>query len=345
MNYKASLFFFLVVLNFWSFNLKAESVWVKYGNQVFRGVGDAKAISLSESGVATATGPLSILWNPARLNSEDIRSFVFAHQERFAGAVTFDIFGLDLRQRSESHWSLVIIREAVQGIPKTTDALLYQTGSLDDPEERVLSSNITFFNQSQWAGVIGFATFRGDWQLGGNTKVLIHQLGQYSGWGIGFDIGASKRLSKNNVFGVSLRDVTTSWIVWDSGTVERIAPELRLGDAHSLAFETLPLNVSVMGTIVFSVESKKKKSDNFIRSFGAQFRSGIELNYSNKLNIRFGRNPISGYSSGLGLVFDFGEIDYAFVPSPLGTVLGTSHYVSLNLKLEALDSFFGILGK
>ena len=148
MNYKTSLFFFLVVLNFWSFNLKAESVWVKYGNQVFRGAGDAKAISLSESGVATATGPLSILWNPARLNSEDIKSFVFAHQERFAGAVTFDIFGLDLRQRSESHWSLVIIREAVQGIPKTTDALLYQTGSLDDPEERVLSSNITFFNQS-----------------------------------------------------------------------------------------------------------------------------------------------------------------------------------------------------
>ena len=100
-----------------------------------------------------------------------------------------------------------------------------------------------------------------------------------------------------------------------------------------------------MGTIVFSVDSKKKKRDNFIGSFGAQFRSGIELNYNNKLNIRFGRNPISGYSSGLGLVFDFGEIDYAFVPSPLGTVLGTSHYVSLNLKLEALDSFFGILGK
>ena len=146
----------------WPFYVKAESIWVKYGNQVFRGVGDAKAVALSESGVAAATGPLAILWNPACLSSNTDRSLVYAHQERFAGAVTFDIIGLDLKQRSKSNWSLVIIREAVQGIPKTTDALLYETGSLDDPAERVLSSNVTFFNQSQWAGVIGFASSRGE---------------------------------------------------------------------------------------------------------------------------------------------------------------------------------------
>ncbi|MBF89612.1 MAG: hypothetical protein CMG75_08085 [Candidatus Marinimicrobia bacterium] len=345
MIYKYVLLAIFISTSFYSNYLKAESIWVKYGNQIFRGVGDAKAIGLSESGVAAATGPLSIIWNPARLNSVDERSFIFAHQERFAGSVTFDIFGIDLQQRSESNWSLVLIREAVQGIPKTTDALLFGTGSLDDPEERVLSSNVTFFNQSQWAGVIGFATSRGEWNLGGNTKVLIHQLGEFSGWGIGFDVGGWKRLSTNNVIGISIRDITTSWVIWDSGTVERISPELRLGDAHSFNFDVFPLKVTTMGTIVLSMEGKKKNDDFFIGSFGSHYRLGLELNYNNKLNIRCGRNPISGFSTGLGFIFNFGEIDYAFVPSPLGTILGSSHYVSLNLKLEAIDSFFGILKK
>lgn len=327
-----------LVLVSWIFPLRGESVWVKYGNQVFRGVGDAKAIALSEAEVASATGPLSILWNPARLLERGSRSLAYAHQERFAGAVSFDILGIDLKERAESKWSAVFIREAVQGIPRTTGALLYETGSLDDPSERILSSNVTFFNQSQWAGMIGFATARDDWQLGANAKVLVHQLGNHSGWGIGFDFGATKSIMPNNVFGLSVRDVTTSWIVWDSGTVERIAPEIRLGDAHSVSLQNLPLEIRGMATAVMSLGGRTRNDDFSLANIGTHFRVGVEVNYRERLNIRFGRNPLSGYSTGLGLGFDFGEIDYAFVPSPLGTILGNSHHLSLNLKLDALHS-------
>ena len=346
MNSRTSSFLsWLLVLGTWLFPLMGESVWVKYGNQVFRGVGDAKAIALSESGVAAATGPLAILWNPARLSGEAPRSLVYAHQERFAGAVTFDILGVDLKERPNSSWSLVVIREAVQGIPRTTDALLYETGSLDDPTERVLSSNVTFFNQSQWAGVVGFAADRGEWRLGGNAKMLIHQLGQYSGWGVGFDFGATRSFFPNNLFGISVRDVTTSWIVWDSGTIERIAPEVRIGDAHNLSLENLSLQINAMATAVLSLGGKTRNDDFAIGSIGTRLRAGAEVVYKKNLRIRVGRNPLSGYSAGLGFGFDFGEIDYAFVPSPLGTVLGSSHYVSLNLKFEALHSLRSKLGR
>ncbi len=336
--------FSFIILTFF-FPLRGESIWVKYGNQVFRGVGDAKAIALSEAEVASATGPLAILWNPARLHGESPRSLVYAHQERFAGAVTFDILGVDLKERPTSKWSLVVIREAVQGIPRTTDALLYETGSLDDPTERVLSSNVTFFNQSQWAGMVGFATQRNDWKLGGNAKVLMHQLGEYSGWGMGFDFGATRNFSPNNVFGVSVRDVTTSWIVWDSGTVERIAPEVRVGDAHSVILQNVPARINVMATAVMSLGGKTRNDDFAIGNIGTHFRAGAEIVYGENLRVRLGRNPLSGYSMGLGLGFDFGHIDYAFVPSPLGTVLGSSHYVSLNLKLDALSSLQSRLGR
>ena len=51
--------FSFIILTFFP-SLRGESIWVKYGNQVFRGVGDAKAIALSEAEVASATGPLAI---------------------------------------------------------------------------------------------------------------------------------------------------------------------------------------------------------------------------------------------------------------------------------------------
>ena len=335
---------YLLVFGIWLSPLKGESVWVKYGNQVFRGVGDAKAVALSEAGVAAATGPLAILWNPARLTSNTPRSIVYAHQERFAGAVTFDILGVDLKERAAANWSLVVIREAVQGIPRTTDALLYATGSLDDPTERVLSSNVTFFNQAQWAAIVGFAIERGEWRLGGNAKMLNHQLGEYSGWGVGFDVGATRSFFPDNLFGVSLRDATTSWIIWDSGTTERIAPELRIGDAHTFVLENLSIEINAMASVVLSLGGRKRNDDFAIGSIGSHLRAGIEVVYQKNLHLRLGRNPLTGYSTGLGFGFDFGEIDYAFVPSPLGTVLGSSHYVSLNLKFDALHSLRSRLG-
>jgi len=86
-----------------------------------------------------------------------------------------------------------------------------------------------------------------------------------------------------------------------------------------------------------SLSGKTRNTDIAIGNIDTRLRGGLEIIYKDNLRVRFGRNPLSGTSMGLGLGFDFGDIDYAFVPSPLGTVLGSSHYVSLNLKLDALS--------
>ena len=101
MNKKLIIILFLI-----PFFLNGESIWVKYGNQVFRGVGDAKSIALSESEIASATGPLSVLYNPSLLNNSDIKKIVYSHQERFSGTVVFDVFGIDLIKKMIKifHW-------------------------------------------------------------------------------------------------------------------------------------------------------------------------------------------------------------------------------------------------
>lgn len=318
--------------------LIAESIWIKYGNQVYQGAGDAKSVALSGAEVASATGPLSILWNPARLFAEHESSLVYAHQERFSGSVIFDVIALDLKQDLESKWSIVLIRDAVQDIPNTLDALLYNTGSLDDPSERIVATDVTYFNQVQWAGVVGFATTRWQWNVGGAAKLLMHQLGDRTGYGIGFDLGAYKSLMLNNTVGVSLRDASTSWIVWDSGTVERIAPRLVLGDVHVFPVERANMEVKAMLTADLNLGGRSGNDDFSVGNTGAHLRAGLEFNYKDSFHLRIGRNPVSRYSVGLGLNLPFGRLDYAFTPSPLGTILGTSHYLSLNVRLGYIDS-------
>ena len=329
--------------------LQGESIWVKYGNQVFRAAGDAKAIALSEAEVASATGPLSLIWNPARLYADRERWIAFAHQERFRGAVIFDIIGFDLKERFKSKWSMVLIREGVQDIPNTTRALLKDTVSpypLDDPDQRIVGDSVTYFNQVQWAGILGIAKSQGNWKLGVNAKILVHQLGKKKGYGIGFDVGAYTQLSDQNTLGVALRDASTSWVIWDSGTVERIAPQFLVGDVHTVAITSLNIVVKAMVTGVINLSGQTVSDDIALGSLGGQFRAGVDLTYKENLHFRLGRNPLTSYSFGLGFGFPFGNLDYALTPSPpRGGVLGTSHYVSFSLKIQFLHSLMERLSR
>lgn len=318
--------------------LEGESIWVKYGNQVYRGAGDARAIALSEAEVASATGPMSLMWNPARLQATEEKLLAYAHHERFSGTVIYDVIGFDLKDNFISKWSFVLIREAVQGIPDTRRALLYDTGSLNAEYERILSEKVTYFNQVQWAGMLGISSSRGDWKIGGNVKILVHQLGGRSGYGIGFDAGVYRDLSPKNTVAVAIRDATTSWVIWNEGTVERIAPQLLLGDVQVIPIVPLNLQIRGMITAVVDFAGRTNSDDLQVKSLGigGHVRAGVDFEYKQNLHLRIGRNPITGYSLGLGLGFPFGNIDYAFTPSPMGSVLGTSHYVSFTIRMKFL---------
>jgi len=318
--------------------LVGESIWVKYGNQLFQGSGDAASISLGEANIAAVSGPLSLLLNPARLYFEQERYLSFSHQERFSGLVSYDVIGFHLKDNLKYKRAFVLIREGVQRIPNTTRALLYDTGSLDDEKERIMASKITYFNQVQWGGIFGLATMWGDWIVGGNVKGIIHQLGSHTGYGVGFDFGVYRVFHFSNTFAITIRDVTSSWIIWESGTIERIAPEVVLGDVQMVKINSLNLEVKLLAATLLSFSRRTNTDDYFIGNMGGNFRFGLDIIYKTRFHLRLGRNTISNYTSGLGFLLPFGSIDYAFMPSPLGSILGNSHYLTLNVKLRFLSS-------
>ncbi|MFQ6616289.1 MAG: hypothetical protein ACE5HZ_05910 [Fidelibacterota bacterium] len=314
--------------------LKPESIWVQYGNQLFQEAGDARSVALSGSEVASATGPLSILWNPSRLQAPSENVVVYAHQERFSKAIIYDIIGFNLKESSKSKLAFALIREAVDGIPDTREALRYGFTSLDEPGARIVSSRVVYFNQVQWAGLLGMAQILGEWKVGGSAKVLVHRLGEYSGYGIGFDVGAYRDLTPRTTVGFAVRDATTSWVVWDSGTVERMAPRVHLGARSAVVSESLNLTLNVLGAAIVNLAGRTRQDSFRALGAGGHFRWGMDVRYKENFHVRAGLNPLSGYSLGLGLGFPFGQVDYAYAPHSLGT----SHYVSLNLRVSFLHS-------
>ena len=331
---------FIILVIFIPFIINGQSVWVKYGNQVFKGVGDAKSISLSESEIASGSGPLSILYNPSLLNDYKNKQIVYSHQERFSGSVVFDIIGIDLKKNNNSNFSLAFIRESVQGIPNTNNALLNNSSSLNSSNQRIIPSKVTFFNQSQLATIIGFSKLFSKISIGTNVKILNHNIADYNGWGIGFDLGAAYKISNNNKIGLSVRDITTSWIVWDSGTIERIFPEMRVGGSNILELKKHSIEINSMISSIIKFSGREIINDLNIGDFGFEHRFGIELIYKKNLKIRFGRNPINGKSIGIGTKIKLVELDYAYLPSPSGTILGNSHYISLNIGLDDLVKLY-----
>jgi hypothetical protein len=65
--------------------------------------------------------------------------------------------------------------------------------------------------------------------VGVSGKMILRNVASYSAWGVGLDAGARFRLAPGVVLAATLRDVTTTPVVWDTGTTDRIQPSLALG--------------------------------------------------------------------------------------------------------------------
>ncbi|MBS00505.1 MAG: hypothetical protein CMG37_03680 [Candidatus Marinimicrobia bacterium] len=329
MNHKNIVFIITLLFSF----IYSKSIWVNYGWEIFDNAGDGRALSLGNSFIADGTSPISVLWNPAHQDSQRILPFSYGHQNRFAGLVSSDVLVFGLKNRFKTPLSIVILREAVSSIPDTRDLLLDwgedgMPGTLDtgegngilDEGERLDIENVKYFNQSQWGIHLSTAKNINKFSVGIAIKSLFHNLGGYKGNGFGFDIGAKFSPWQDNIVGLTFNHFTTSWFIWDNGTVERTMPNISLGVTQLFKFAKLPLNFRINGGFIKTLSYKD-----------FQFNIGAEINYKSNLQIRLGRNNNGFLSTGIGLVWTNFSIDYAYRPSPSYTGFGSSQLISFRI--------------
>lgn len=323
-----------------------QTYWVKYGWQAFNSAGDARILSLGGAAVTDFGTSVSPLFNPAASSRVGIHNINYTHQSRLAGMINSDLIGFPIRNFSRP-LNLIILHEGIDDIPDTRHILMDfgldgipGTGDIGegngilDEGERLDESKLKYFSQRQLGLHLSTAWKTENFEIGLALKMLQHSLGDFSGTGMGLDLGILMIPWDNGRLGLTIRDVTTSWQVWDNGTVERFKPTIITGIAHTYRSAQWPIAITGMGNIMMNTSGRSLEDDFSVGKNGGQLLLGINVVYNHQIAVRLGRNAIGSTTAGMGLSWENMSLDYAYLNAPSGSGLGSTHMVSLSVNSD-----------
>jgi hypothetical protein len=191
----------------------------KYSNE-FMNIGvDAAAMGMSNTVVASTNDVNSGYWNPAGLIHLEDHQVSFMHANYFANIAQYDYLAYASPIDDRSAWGISLIRFGVDDILNTTE-LIDSQGNID-------YNRISLFSTADYGFTFSYARKLPvpGFQYGVNAKIIRRIIGKFANsWGFGFDVGL--QFEKNNwQFGLMLRDITTTYNVWniDEDEYQKIA--------------------------------------------------------------------------------------------------------------------------
>ncbi|SHM96067.1 putative type IX sorting system protein PorV2 [Flavobacterium xinjiangense] len=181
----------------------------KYSNE-FMNIGvDAAALGMSNTVVASTNDVNSGYWNPAGLIHLEDNQVSLMHANYFANIAQYDYMAYGSPIDDRSAWGISLIRFGVDDILNTTE-LIDSQGNID-------YNRISLFSTADYGFTFSYARKLPvpGFQYGVNAKVIRRIIGKFANsWGFGFDAGI--QFEKNNwQFGLMLRDITTTYNVWN----------------------------------------------------------------------------------------------------------------------------------
>ena len=318
-----------------------KSDWVKYGWELFNTGGAAPSIALGNALTAYHGDYVgSYLVNPAHPISQG-KSWTFSHQSRFAGMINRELISFPLKINKHVVQS-ILIYEGIGQIPDTRNMLLDwgldgQFGTNDlgegngilDEGERLDPEKIQYFGQHQFGAYFSMPISFMKQNGGLGMKVLYHSIGDHSGVGVGFNIGLIRTLRKGRL-GIAVKDIPSSGVLWDNGSIEGTIPSATIGYSIPMTFKKFP--IKAFYNIGSHIEPNNRNMFSTIGSgnIGISFEGSTEWIYQDNISFQLGKSRDGFISSGLGIYFKNISIHYAFLLMEPATQLGNNHYISIS---------------
>jgi hypothetical protein len=290
-------FVFLLLLTTISYSQAVR----KYSNE-FMNIGvDAAALGMSNAMVASTGDVNSGYWNPAGILDIEDREVALMHASYFANIAQYDYAGFATKIDDRSAWGISLIRFGVDDILNTTQ-LIDSQGNIDYNRISLFSTadyGLTF-SYGRKMQIPGF-------QYGVNAKVIRRIIGEFANsWGFGFDFGL--QFERNNwQFGMMLRDITTTYNVWNIDEDEYD----KIKDAVEGQNQELPESTEI---------TLPKAQFGLAKKF--EFHYDYTLLAAVNLNMQFARtNDIiasDAVSVDPALGFEFGYTDLVFLRAGVG---------------------------
>lgn len=347
-------------------SLTTTAQFRKYSNEFLNIGAGARGLAMGSAQVASVADGTAGYWNPAGLvGVEKYPQVNLMHAEYFAGIGKYDYVGVALPTANGKRTiGITGLRFAVDDIMNTL--------FLVEPDGSLNYNNIQSFSSADYAVIFSMAqklkeSEKKNIHFGINAKVIHRGVGKFAkAWGFGLDAGL-QILHNGWKFGISGRDITTTFNTWSFSFTERekqvlyltnndipvkstelTAPRLVLGVARDFKFnEKLSLLAEANLDVTFDGKRNTLLSSNPV---SVDPKLGLELNVKDVFFLRGGINNfqkaladgdtlnqkrvwIYQPSAGAGFKISNVTIDYAFTnlanqSNPLFT-----HVFSLKINL------------
>ncbi len=328
------------------FFTSSKAQFRKYSNEFLNIGAGARGLAMGSAQVGSVNDGTAGYWNPAGLaNVKDHGNVNVMHAEYFAGIGKYDYASIALPTSGNKRTiGISALRFAVDDIMNTL--------FLVEPDGSVNYNNIQAFSSADYAFLLSFAqklkeSEKKNINFGLNAKVIHRSVGSFAkAWGFGLDAGLQIHSGKWR-FGLTARDITTTFNAWSFSFTERekealyltnndipvkstemTAPRLILGAGRDFRISN-KVSLLAEANLDFTFDGKR----NTLLSgdpISIDPKLGMELNINNALYLRGGINNfqqalsdgdtlnqkkvwIYQPSAGAGFRLQNVRIDYAFV--------------------------------
>ena len=273
----------------------------KYSNE-FMNIGvDAAALGMANTVVASANDVNAGYWNPAGLIHLQDHQVSVMHANYFANIAQYDYLAYASPIDERSAWGISLIRFGVDDILNTTE-LIDSQGNID-------YNRISLFSAADYGFTFSYARKLPvpGFQYGVNAKIIRRIIGKFANsWGFGFDAGI--QFEKNNwQFGLMLRDITTTYNVWNINEKEY----QKIADAIPGQNQELPESTEITAPKAQLGIAKK-----FIIRYDYSILAAANTNMRFAKTNDFIASNVVSIDPALG--FEFGYTDLVFVRAGVG---------------------------
>ena len=183
----------------------------KYSNEFLNIGAGARGLAMGGAVVSNQDDVYAPMWNPAGLlEVEGDWQAAAMHAEYFESIAKYDYIGFAKALDNDAVFGVSLVRLGVDNILNTTQMI--------DAEGNIDYDKISSFSTADYAAILSYAFHpNGNHKLnlGINAKMVYRNVGKFaSGYGFGFDIGATYLSDSGWKYGAMLRDATTTVNFW-----------------------------------------------------------------------------------------------------------------------------------
>ncbi len=305
-----------------------------------------RAAGMGGAYVAIGDDAPAIWWNPASQAGKITPQIYLMHSALYASLYQLDavayrdkIFG--------QYVAFSLMRLATDQIPFTREDGFYDYGpdgipgtgdpgegnGVWDPGEPVDASAVDLRSEGDYAfmGDISFPLSRNlAWGIA--VKFLHQNIGGYTNFGFGADLGIKYQANPNLKFGLSVLDITGTHLFWNTGFRETKLPSLRAGAASTR--DLWQGKIFATGTADLEIRFENAGSSALISvpPISIDPHIGVEISAWGHFFARLGVDR-RDFTAGAGLKISRFRLDYAFVSSSIDYVHRVSLTVDFNPRL------------